>query len=266
MTKPVVRTRHHFWPGDDDWPLAGGSGDGVAAAPRPGGPVGVVDREHLGPFDVARLTATDPKALADWLHENGYQLPDRLDTALRPYVDKGWEYVAIRLAPADANGVLGGTLDPLHLSFASDGLVYPMRLSRLAANTQHLRLYVLAGHRMEPRSSIGGDAPEVAYAGRIPARTSGALAEFAGGERYLTALTQAFPQPSRIYDDHELRRTASDAPYRTVVWNDELLTVGGVPVWLLTVALPLLLLVAAAVVVALRRRSRGPVPAPPPMG
>ncbi|MFC9673190.1 DUF2330 domain-containing protein [Streptomyces sp. NPDC056949] len=266
VTAPVERTRHHFWPGADDWPFDGGNGDGASAgAPAPGGPVQVVGREHLGPFDVARLTATDPDALADWLDENGFQLPGRLDTALRPYVDKGWEYVAIRLTPADGDSVLGGALDPLHLTFASDRLVYPMRLSKLARTEQHLRLYVLAAHRMEPRSAIGGDTPEVTYAGRIPAKPGGPLPEFAGGERYLTALTQDFPQPSRIYDDHELRRTASDATHRTVVWDDELLTAGGVPVWLLTVPLPLALLLTAAAVLRFRRHSRRPVPPPPPV-
>ena len=153
----------------------------------------MVGREHLGPFDVARLTATDPGALADWLDENGFQLPDRLDNALRPYVDQGWEYVAIRLAPADADSVLGGALDPLHLTFASDRLVYPMRLSKLARTEQHLRLYVLAAHRMEPRSTIGGDAPEVTYAGRIPAKSGGPLPEFAGGERYSDRAHPGFP-------------------------------------------------------------------------
>lgn len=101
--------------------------------------------------------------------------------------------MAIRLAPADGDSVLGGALDPLHLTFASDRLVYPMRLSKLARTEQHLRLYVLAAHRMEPRSTIGGGTPKVTYAGPIPAKSGGPLPEFAGGERYLTALTQDFP-------------------------------------------------------------------------
>lgn len=236
-TAPEWRTRHYFWPRDGDWPFDGASGDG-AAAPAPGATTGsgvnVVGREHLGPFDVARLTATDPDALADWLKENGFRLPARLDKALRPYVDEGWEYVAIRLAPKESGATLGGRLDPLHLTFASDDLVYPMRLSRLAHNAQHLNLYVLADHRMETRSRIGGSAPKVTYAGEIT-DTTGPLAELAGGRRYLTALTQDFWEPSAIDGDHELRRTAHDTPYREVRYENELLTVGpGIPVWFVT--------------------------------
>ena len=63
--------------------------------------------------------------------------------------------------------MLRGTLDPLRLRFASDELIYPMRLSRLAKTAQSLGLYVLAPHRMEPRSSIGGNEPEVTYAGKV---------------------------------------------------------------------------------------------------
>lgn len=101
---------------------------GAGAAP----PVGVVGRQRLGPFDVARLTATDPGALGGWLDRNGFALPPRLDGALRPYVRKRWEYVAVKPAPRSPGEPLAGALDPLHLTFRADEPVYPMRLSRLA--------------------------------------------------------------------------------------------------------------------------------------
>ncbi|MEV5610428.1 DUF2330 domain-containing protein [Streptomyces sp. NPDC052225] len=266
-TAPEWRTRHHFWPRGDDWPFDGASGDGAAAkAPGPGAEAGVnvVGRETLGPFDVARLTATDPDDLANWLKRNGFRLPSRLDKALRPYVDQGWEYVAIRLAPKESGATLGGELDPLHLTFASDRLVYPMRLSQLARDAQHLSLYVLADHRMETRSRIGGAAPKVTYAGEIT-DTSGPLARLAGSSRYLTALTQDFWQPSAIDGDHELRRAAHDTPYRTVFYEDELLTVGpGVPVWFLTV-LGAAAAALTTVLLGLRAHRRRTVLPPPPI-
>ncbi|MFI0236402.1 DUF2330 domain-containing protein [Streptomyces sp. NPDC016845] len=277
-TAPEWRTRHYFWPRGHDWPFGSDTDSAGAKAPLPaatGSGVGVVGREHLGPFDVARLTATDPDALADWLEDNGFPLPARLAEALRPYVDQGWEYVAIRLAPedtADSGGrgsrtVLGGRLDPLHLTFASDRLVYPMRLSRLARTPQRLNLYVLAPHRMEPRSAIGGQRPEVTYAGRVPAdEATGELGELSTGAPYLTALEQSFPRPSRIDGDHELRRAADDTPYRTVRYRNELLTVGpGVPVWILTLVGTAAVVVAAVTLPALRRARRRPVPPPPPV-
>ncbi|MCT4352910.1 DUF2330 domain-containing protein [Streptomyces sp. Je 1-79] len=266
LTRPEYRTRHHFWPRGGNWPFDMGTSDGAAgAAPGKGAPdVGVVGRERLGPFDVARLTAGDPDALSDWLKTNGFELSDRLAAELTPYVEQKWEYVAVRLAPdttdagtgtSTAVQVLGGELTPLRISFASDRLVYPMRLSRLARTPQSLGLYVLADHRMEPRDDIGGARPEVRFAGEIEGTEGEALASLTGGRQvYLTALEQEFPVPSRIDGDHVLR-TVADTPYREVIHTDRLLTVGdGIPVWLLTVSGVLLAVGGAVVAVRLRRR------------
>jgi hypothetical protein len=265
-TAPEYRTRHYFWPRSGDWPFSGGDSAGAPPRAGAGAPVGVVGRERLGPFDVARLTATDANALSTWLGDNGFRLPPRLEGALRPYVDRHWEYVAVRLAPDRGEGTtLGGTLDPLHLTFASDRLVYPMRLSRLASTPQSLGLYVLAAHRMRPLSAIGGESPQVSYAGRITAPAGALAALTAGDTDFLTAFDQEFPQPSRISGDHELVRAPTDAAYRRVVFTDALLMVGGVPAWLVTVGAALTLVVAAVIVVVVvrGRRRRVVVPGPP---
>ncbi|MFE0515317.1 DUF2330 domain-containing protein [Streptomyces sp. NPDC058964] len=264
-TAPVHRTRYHFWPQDGDWPLT--TGDDTAAAPPGAGAaapprVGVVDRRRLGPFDVARLTATDPGALARWLRTNGFSLPSRLNDALQPYVDMHWEYVAVRLAPESADTALNGALDPLHLTFEAAGPVYPMRLSRLARTPQSLGLYVLARHRMEPRTAIGGERPRVVFAGRLTA-ARGPLARLASGTPYLTAVAQEFPDPSRISADHELRRTASDTPYQQVIYRDRLLTVAGIPAWLLTTGGSLAVVVSVVALFTVRRSRRAVTPPPP---
>ncbi|WP_030208419.1 DUF2330 domain-containing protein [Streptomyces bikiniensis] len=259
LTAPERRDRPYFWPREDDWPFDTDDGDGAGAMPGAGTGVGVVGRERLGPFDVARLTATDPGALGGWLRTNGFDLPDRLTGALRPYVDRKWEYVAVRLAPEKKGAVLRGELTPLRIAFASSEPVYPMRLSRLAKTPQTLGLAVLSDHRMEPRSAIGGDRPEVTFAGRIE-RPEGAVAALAGGGPvHLTVLEQEFPNPGRIDDDHHLRRVA-DTPYREVIHTDRLLTVAGLPVWLLTVGGGALLAVIAVILtVRASRRRRAPV-------
>ncbi|MFJ8135977.1 DUF2330 domain-containing protein [Streptomyces sp. NPDC096013] len=263
LTAPAHRVRHHFWPQDGDWPLvSGGAGGGAppGAVTAPG--VGVIGRERLGPFDVARLTATDPDALGDWLHTNGFVLPSRLDQALQPYVDQRWEYVAVRLAPAAAGTPLQGALDPLHLTFAAESPVYPMRLSRLARTPQSLGLFILAAHRMEPGGTIGGEPPRVAYAGRVPT-TSGPLSALARGTPFLTAVNQEFPDPARITGDHLLRRTATDTPFHQVIYEDRLTRIAGVPAWLLTIAGSLAVLLTATVLFLVRRSRRPEIPPPP---
>ncbi|MEV0981713.1 DUF2330 domain-containing protein [Streptomyces sp. NPDC049915] len=263
QTAPEHRTRYYFWPRSGDWPFASGDdGASAAAPPSAGAGVGVVSRQRLGPFDVARLTADDPAALSDWLHRNGFALPARLPQALQPYVDRHWEYVAIRLAPQSGHTPLYGALDPLHLTFAADAPVYPMRLSRLAANPQSLGLYLLAAHRMEPRTSIGGDRPKVTFAGRVR-DPWGPLAEISHGTEYLTALDQEFPVPSRIDGDHELRRAATDRTYREVVYSYRLREIAGLPAWLVATGgglVALAAVIAVWTVRATRRTSRAPVP------
>ncbi|WP_411102797.1 DUF2330 domain-containing protein [Streptomyces sp. cmx-4-9] len=259
MTRPERRVRTRFWPREGDWPFTSGGRD-TAGAPAPGAAapgVGVVGRERLGDFDVARLTATDPGALRTWLEDNGFRLPDRLATEVRPYVDQGWEYVAVRLAPREQGRPLAGELDPLSIRFDSDRLVYPMRLSRMARARQSLGLYVLADHRMEPVSPIGGNTPRVTFAGAVDPGDGPVAALTGGGRVFLTAIDQAFPEPGRIDADHELRATAEDTPYRRVVYREELLTVGdGVPVWLLTVSAALLGALTAGAALFRRRRGR----------
>ncbi|MFE3775604.1 DUF2330 domain-containing protein [Streptomyces sp. NPDC057579] len=258
ITAPVTRHRHYFWPRAGDWPFEPDF-DGATAPPPAEASVGVVDRERLGPFDVARLTADDPDALRGWLTAHGYRLPPALATALRPYVDRHWEYVAVRLAPADHGTPLTGTLDPLLLSFATERPVYPMRLSRLATTPQALSLYFLAPHRMEPRSAIGGAPPHVVYAGRI--QPQDAVRDFAGpAPAFLTALDQNFPRPQHINGDHEFRRATADTPYQRVRYTDSLLQVGGIPLWIPTVGAALLLLMATAALTAGRLRRRPTVP------
>ncbi len=80
-----------------------------------------------------------PAALNAWLRRNGYALPDGAEPILADYVDRGWRFVAIRLAPGEE-----GRLKPLDVSFATDAPVYPMRLEQLASSRSTSTLYTLA--------------------------------------------------------------------------------------------------------------------------
>jgi hypothetical protein len=118
-------------------PAVGSSAGGGETAAAP--PVDVIGRENVGGYDVARLGAGDAQALDRWLSENGYTLPAGAEPILADYVEEGWHFVAIRLAPKS-----DGRLKPLEVSFATDELVYPMRLEQLATSPVNLTLYTLA--------------------------------------------------------------------------------------------------------------------------
>lgn len=167
--------------------------------------------------------ATAPDALQTWLNQNGFELPDRLATALRPYVDQKWEYVAVRLAPRNKDVLLLGELAPLRLSFAGARLVHPMRLPKLASTPRSLGPYVPAAHRMEPSGPIGGEGPRVTYAEKFtpsastPATSTEAIRKPAGGRPvFITAIEQSFPRPELIDGDHELHATAAGHRAATV--------------------------------------------------
>ncbi|MCF2533743.1 DUF2330 domain-containing protein [Yinghuangia soli] len=279
VVAPVEKTRTYFWPREGDWPFTGGSdGDGSRSGGAPGSgapaPVDVIATGTLGPFEYAQLAATDAAALETWLRTNGFAMPPGLAGSLQPYVAQKWEYVAVRLAPAAApagagagkTATLGGELQPLHLTFASDRLVYPMRLSQRAATPQLLNLYVFAPHRVEAAADIGGGgATELLYAGTPePERV-----DWPGGNAaasYLTAMTRRLPAPATITGDFEFRAAASDKEFQRVDYTDELLTVGGVPVWLLVVLGPVAAAGALLVAAARRRhvrRIRAFPPGPP---
>ena len=105
----------------------------------------MIGREVVGGYDVARLAADDPQALSDWLDENGYTLPEGAEPILSEYVEEGWKFVAIRLAP-DSDGFI----KPLDVEFPTDEFVYPMKLSQLAEDPIDLTA-------LHPRRRPAGD-------------------------------------------------------------------------------------------------------------
>ncbi|HEY8478340.1 MAG TPA: DUF2330 domain-containing protein [Spirillospora sp.] len=249
LTEPLVKTRRIWFPGRDD---GVGSAAPGAGAP-PGGGVRVLGERDLGPFRVATLDAGDPGALARWLDANGYRLRPELKRELGPYVEQRWKYVAVRLRTR-SGGALDGELDPLHVSFTTEEVVYPMRLSRLAENPQRLHLYVLGEHRMRQTT---GTTMRVAFAGRVRPRDvrSPDLRAFLGDGLFLTEFVDGRVIPGTIEDDYRFTATR-DVPYREVVYRSEVVRFLGIPAGPLLVAAGGALFVALVVVLLVRLRSR----------
>lgn len=217
LTAPRIEYRDSWWP-TVPWLVWAGSASDTAGAPS--GAVNVLGRQRLGPFDVTRLAANDPAALADWLSDNGFPHPDGLDDNLAPYVAAGWEIVAVQLVPAESGGALTGSLQPLRLSFASDKVVYPMRLSRAATVSQYIDLYVLAPHRMDPSAvPVPDDKPTLEFAGRIDRSASPALADYADDAKFLTRWKNTIWEPAAIDGDYIFEQASSDTPFQQVIYR-----------------------------------------------
>jgi len=139
----------------------------IAAIPDPGKPgfgcapadmtppngVDVIDEQIVGPYAMAILAASDATALVDWLNENGYYFPEEGEEVIAGYVEKEWYFVATRINAIDEDSgkaLAEGAIDPIVLSFASDSIVYPLRITSLSAESPDILLYILADHVMVP--------------------------------------------------------------------------------------------------------------------
>lgn len=175
-------------------PAATGSGDDATAAQ-----VEVISRGTVGGYDVARLGAGDADALNSWLDDNGYALPAGAEPILADYVADDWRFVAIRLARGSE-----GRLKPLEISFATERIVYPMRLEQLADVPLSLTLYTLAGGERTVEGlerTWSGDTGELE-----PPPPEGLTRMFAPG-RHLTRLEADAVAPSRFTRDLVIKAT-----------------------------------------------------------
>lgn len=231
-----------------------GLGSGAESAPPP---VQVLERKRVGVYDVAVLAGRQGSALLDWLHTEGFGVPEALMPALDSYIAEGWTFVALRIAPdADRNELFSA--EPVWLSFDAERMVYPMRLTGVRDEPLALRLYVLADHRYE----LDGFTVEFADKIEIEAPDPAMAAVF-DRPYFLTKLFDKSLTPADMSVDFYPHQAPSDEPYREQVVHVVVSSgpsIGRMEVLVLCGGCWLALAVLAAVVVAviwlLRRRKR----------
>jgi len=122
-------------------------------APSPDG-VDVIQEQVVGPYATAILSAGDPTALVDWLNANGYFFPEDGQEIISEYIEKEWYFVATRInsvAEDTGDALAEGSIEPIVLSFASDEIVYPLRITSLSATSPEVLLYVFADQIVVPK-------------------------------------------------------------------------------------------------------------------
>lgn len=224
---------------------SGGSGD--AGAPEMGG-VTLWDSFDVDGYNVAVLSATQSNDLGNWLRNNGYTLPAGTQDALSYYVSKRWFFVALKIAPSDGGTGGGGEeFRPITITFDTDKLVFPLRISRVSTRERaEVLLYVLSDHRVrasnyptrtvEAADSWDGDNFDRAYDGWFEQTIAAAggtalVVEFAGdlpawwaseprfeglleAEReYVVTRLRTRLAPAQMSEDIILTAAASDAPF-----------------------------------------------------
>ncbi len=129
-------------------------GGGCSPVPMdPSDRVDVIDEQVVGPYATATLSAEDPNALVDWLNDNNYYFPEEGYEVIAEYIEKNWYFVATRINAVDeatGEALAEGSIEPIVFSFASDGIVYPLRITALNAATTEVLLYVFADEIVVP--------------------------------------------------------------------------------------------------------------------
>jgi len=230
------------------------SEDGATAA-APGATPTVLDQVRLGPLEATTLAGGDLDGLRRWLGGNGYALRPEVTATLEPYLREGWSFVAMRLT---GDQELSGALDPVRLSFDSDRLVYPMRMSAAARNAQSVHLYVLGEHRVQRSDpDAAGQDSAVEFAGRLSPDDSEDpfLREaLATGQNYLTEMRIRIDDPAAITTDFTFAAAPEDTGYRRRIVQTDEVTLFGRPAGY--IVLGAATLAAAVVVVAIVRVTR----------
>jgi len=97
-------------------------------------------QKTVGAYEIAVLAASKAGALHAWLAANGFVTPAGTDETLAAYVAERWSFVAIKVKAETAGTV---SLSPIAIRFATDRLVYPLRISAANRGVTRLVLYTL---------------------------------------------------------------------------------------------------------------------------
>ena len=84
----------------------------------------MVHEGTVGPYETVTLSAENPNALAEWLEDNGYALPDNVKPIVDAYVAEDFDFIALRLQPNQ--GVAAMT--PVRVITPGSGYTLPLRM------------------------------------------------------------------------------------------------------------------------------------------
>jgi hypothetical protein len=124
----------------------------AAEAPQDdAGGIVIGSQEPVGPYESTVLQAQTVDALTEWLADNSYDLPEAALERLKPYVDEGSWFVALKLAKDRDDG----DLIPVALRYKGTEPVIPLQLTGVAA-TPDMRLQplLLAPERAVPENYL----------------------------------------------------------------------------------------------------------------
>ena len=236
MTQPIYRNRDSGWGCNEEYDFAS----------FPDGGVDIISDELVGMYRTVVISADSDSSLVDYLETWGFLHPGYsadVSTILASYVERGWYFVALKVdQEALEEGLPNlydywyGQMEPIHLSFASEEMIYPLRISSLSsANSSQITIYTVGRHRMDFPGA------ETWYANRISASELASInniypavgAELTEGD-FLTKLVRTY-SPAQMSEDLILTPADSDEEFRPINYSGVpwfgLLFLGSSVVW-----------------------------------
>jgi hypothetical protein len=90
--------------------------------------VRVVERQSVAGYDVAVLEADEPRALAQWLADNGYDARPEIAEWARPYIADRWKITAFKYAQPEEDSAAPAVAGTVRLSFHTPRPLFPYRV------------------------------------------------------------------------------------------------------------------------------------------
>jgi len=140
---------------EKSWSRGKGLGAEVDPAVTPGIELG--KRVQVGPYDIQPVRARGVEALDalnNWLAKNGFPTED--PAHMKYFVENKFTFLAIKISPPKGEKVVrtSGDVEPLHLSFKSEKVYYPLRFSS-RQGVFDLNLYVFTDKDLDFKRSSG---------------------------------------------------------------------------------------------------------------
>ncbi len=128
---------------------AGVSGSSGAGSSGGSSGVNVLSQATVGPYDTVQLQSTNPMALSTWLTNNGYSIPADIQPIIAAYVNEGFDFLALRLAPGQ--GIQA--MRPVSVTSAGAGATLPLRMVAAGTGaTVGITLWVVSGGRLQAQN------------------------------------------------------------------------------------------------------------------
>lgn len=154
-TRPIIMAPQPAYSGGSDKGCSPGCSDTMTSSSfseRAGGrgeTVQVIDQKVVGPYETVTLRSTDPNALSEWLDQNGFAQPEASKPIIAFYVNAGFDFIALRLAPG--NDVR--SMKPIRIVSPTPDAELPLRMMQIGAGAKvGITLYVLAEGRYQPQN------------------------------------------------------------------------------------------------------------------